>query len=540
MARKQQCVWPLIKELHFTRGKKDEATPKSFQLDVSLLSPKPPKEEAFLPRHVGASPKTLLPFLKGFVPTPRESPRDMDMFKLDPKIVELDLINDDKGDFDHKDGSDLIDFHKDGDLMSFAYETPHMNLSYSPKSVYSLYLDNDGIRFIEHYKKVFTSVLCLGRDDSHYFVHTFLRYANNNEAILYLLAAFGGLLMECVNHETDHQLNTDSKMKYITMAHNLIYDQYKDGLEFKCKEDFFTLFCFYLIRLSWEVCAGDTNHWHFCLTQCKRLIDTYGGLQKVLQDFSFSNDIKWLISDFQFHDMVNLSAVSQGTLFEIDQYKQISYSGFGIDPFQTICGPVYLLLGKINNNYVELTKEKELIKKLTDSEEKRYRRTAFYSKMESTSAQLSTELDECVPDEEHIQLLLEDVEELEMHMTFFELLAITCKIHLNATCRNLAPNNYEQQILLAQCIDRLEVLLSGRLQTALPIVFAICGPVCVDLDDRAKFRTFMKRGLSVYNFGNHKRVVELIEESWVRNPRGEHSINWFNVAQLQGWILSVG
>lgn len=413
----------------------------------------------------------------------------------------------------------------------------------SPKSVYSLYLDDDGIRFVEHYEKIFTSVLSLGFDNSHYFINTFLKLANDNEIILYTIASLGGLLLECINKDDGYQkiINRDSKLKYMKKANDILNFKYKDKFGSN-KEDFFILISFYLLMLSYEICSGDTSKWYLYFLKCKELFDNFGGLAKVMQKFNYSNDIKWLISDFQFHDVVNSTGVKNGTLYSTELYNELSqcYSGYGIDPFQSVAGPLYLILGKINNCYVELNNQYEIINNLEDSKQKRKLRHEHFNLVELKAQQLTSELDNSAPHHEHIQLLLNDVNELENQMTFFELLNLTCKIHLNSTIRQLPPKSFEQQNLLIQCFDRMEILLDSKMLTALPIVFTVCGITSVTKDDRDFMRQCIKNSLLDYKLGNYKNIVELIYEAWDRNPNGDLTLNWHTLASEKGWHLSIG
>lgn len=413
----------------------------------------------------------------------------------------------------------------------------------SPKSIYSLYLDDDGIRFIEHYEKIFTSVLSLGFDDSHYFVKTFLKLANENEIILYLIASFGGLLLECINKDdTDNQIiHRDSKLKYMKKANDILNSKYKNNLGSN-KDDFFILMCYYLLKLSYEVCSGDTNNWYVHFLQCKEIFDNFGGLRKAMEVFNYSNDIKWLISDFQFHDVVNSTGVNNGTLYPTELYAELSqsYDGFGIDPFQSVAGPIFLILGKINNCYVELNNQFEMINSLENGEEKRKLRNEHFKLVNLKAQQLMEELDNSTPNHEHVELLLSDVSELESQMTFFELLNLTCKIHLNSTIKQLPPKSYEQQHLLIQCFDRMEIVLDSKMMTALPIVFAICGSIAVTEDDRDFIRRCTEKSLLDYKLGNYRNIVELIHEAWKRNPNGDLVLNWHTIASEKGWHLSIG
>lgn len=479
------------------------------------------------------------------------------------KISENDNDNnDEKNQHDSKNCEDntLIHYNKTKNEITDGEYSFDLFIPYSMKSAYSLYLDSDGLLFIEQYKLTFTSVLSLGVGNSHYFIETFLKLANSNEAILYLIASFGGHLLQFANNDNDIQNENDnnsnmssdnyrtkaiqgSQMKYMQKSFKLISNKYRKDSDVKTKEDFFILFCYYLIMLSFEITRGDTKNWYDYLLKCKTLIENYGGLMKVMKDFQFSNDIKWAISDFQFHDVVSSKSVKHGTLYPIKTYENLTkfYINFGIDPFQNISRPIYLIWGKINNYSSKLNQEYEKIQLITESNELKNFKLIFYENIEKISSKIINELDDCSPNPENIKLLLDNSSnEFEFQMTFFELLNLTTKIHLNSSIKKLTPNNFEQQKLLIQCMERIDIIINTRMATALPIVFLICGVNCIEIEDRKIMIEYINKVFQCHRFGNYKRILDVIEEIWLRNINGDKLITWNMICEEKGWTLSIG
>lgn len=116
------------------------------------------------------------------------------------------------------------------------------------------------------------------------------------------------------------------------------------------------------------------------------LIRSFGGLARVSEMFNHSNDIKWLISHFQFHDIVSSHALLRGTMYPIEEYQAVlpEDPNYGIDPLQGIAAPVYYLIGEVGNLKVQLRKQWAMIEEQirTGGESAHELRIDYYEKLE--------------------------------------------------------------------------------------------------------------------------------------------------------------
>lgn len=407
-------------------------------------------------------------------------------------------------------------------------------------SYYSMYLDEEGMQYIQYYQETYSKYISIGVESSNYFLHTFLKLANLNEAILYSLTSWGGLFLE----GTSNSCYKHKSIFYMQRSIKLIRAQYED-MKPKNKNDFFVLFCFYLIIIGWKVCSGDVEHWYTSFYQCYRMIVEFGGLRKICQEFNHTNDIKWLVSDFQFHDLMSSTSFMGGTVFPIEEYKNVlrEDSSYGLDPLQGSLQPIYMILGEITNYSVIIRNKLDCLKKNEysyDSLQLNDLRTELYQEIEIRHNQFNILIDTCCPYNSNVNLLINNPQELELQMTLFELYSYVCKIHLNMYLKMLPPSSIEQQLLLMKCLRCIDCLIDSRLVVALSMLLLICGTLCCTERDRIDMGKRFKHILKSYEVGNFPKVIETVEDFWIKNPRGIECIDWAEIVQEKEWVLYVG
>lgn len=398
---------------------------------------------------------------------------------------------------------------------------------------YAFSLDDQGVRFLEYYREKYCTFISIGTDSLNYFLKTFLNLAATNESILYALTAWGGFYFELNKVKSDFT----KPWSYMQKAAKLMCAQVGDELTPRNNDDFFVLFAFYLIFIGIEVCTGDVRHWGGFLKQCSAMIRAHGGLKSVCSAFSNCNDIKWLISDFQFHDMLSSNALMKGTLFSITEYEAVlpEDSNYGIDPLQGTIGPIYNLLGDIGNAKVELRRKWNQLDVLDLPS-----RIEYYRQVEETNCSFRRQIDACVPSETHMRILAEDPAETELQMALFDLYIGVCRIQLALQIMQVPPLSIEQQKLLVEALQVIDMLLPTRVKVSLSMLLLVCGLMCCTEHDRAEMRSRFRTLLQDYEIGNFQRIVETVEEAWARNPRGNRVVDWAELAERKGWNLYVG
>lgn len=406
--------------------------------------------------------------------------------------------------------------------------------------VYQTRLDAEGLRYLDIYREQYCKFILIGLDSLNYFLKTFLALAADNDAILYAVTAWGGFYHELGRPKGDFS----RPWHYMQAAAKHMCNSIGDSLTPTTNHDFFVLFAFYLIFIGIEVCTGDVRNWGGFLSQCAQLIQAHGGLAKVLAMFHHLNDIKWLISDFQFHDVLSSNALVHGTKYLIDEYRAVlpEDRNYGIDPLQGMVGPIYHLLGEIANAKVELRKKWNTIQDYmaTHSDVASLMRYDHYDEIERTAQDFEAKIAATCPWKSHIGLLELDPKEFDIQMALFELYVCVCRMQL-ATCINqMQPSSVHQQRLLMKALPLVDFLLPTKVKVALSLLLLTCGITCVHQVDRDAMTRRFRQHLNQYEIGNFQRIEELVVEAWARNPDGNQCIDWAELGDEKGWDLYVG
>ena len=244
----------------------------------------------------------------------------------------------------------------------------------SPAVTYATFLDEAGLGYLEFFQTDVAPLLCVTCEGTNHLVKTFFAVAMYDEGVLNALAAWGGYFRQagaggakervdgcggasgvCVRGARGYRQFPDVS-RYMARAHALMRPRARP-LD---KLDRYTLLCFHLIEMGLEICSGDVANWYCVFERMHAtLTEGYGGLLQMCDDFGYSNDIKWLASNVQFHDIMLSVTQLRGTLFAMGDYhtlftkwRILDVGGYGLDPFQGIIQPVYLLLGEVMNVYV--------------------------------------------------------------------------------------------------------------------------------------------------------------------------------------------
>ncbi|KAL6449796.1 hypothetical protein SBY92_000697 [Candida maltosa Xu316] len=408
------------------------------------------------------------------------------------------------------------------DLIPLTPELHFPEPTYSPtfnidaSSPLMLYLDDKGLGYIKNFERI-AGLLSLSQK-TNYIKNTFLTLAFSNEAISNLLAAWGAA----------HTGDTNETERYLTLAKSLIRSTPRDRF------DYFATFATYLIQMAIYIHRGDTKKWFEIFKSCETLVRNYGGLMKFVRDFSFSNDCKFLISNFQFYDVMSSESLERGTTCTMQNYHSLFRStrlllegDYGVDPYQGCCQPIYLLLGEIMNTYVELKNARKDVLQQEDP----VVRVQYYKQVEEKIVYLSTCIEECspgvVPEDEPLQ------------MELFELCRIVGRMYVSLYIKQTQPKSSEIQLLLHNAMGIMDKLLTTKLGHNLNMALLMCGITAVNKYDRAnidaKFRTIHAR----HSQGNLERIWEVVKESWVRNPQGNTCIDWLDICHDFDWKISM-
>ncbi|KAK6197604.1 transcriptional activator, Zn-finger [Scheffersomyces amazonensis] len=417
----------------------------------------------------------------------------------------------------------------------------YINLS----STFNLFLDDRGLKHLDFFENQVAPMISVSPQSSNYFLKTFFTLAITNESISNGLAAWGALFDNAIEGE-DKYLTVN---RYLQRGNELIHKN-----EISTNNDRFDSFiklAYYLIVIGIHICSGDTKQWHDYFNRCVRLFKDYGGIVKFINDFKYSNDCKFLISNFQFHDVMSSETLKNGTICSMNNYndlfkfnKILELDDYGIDPYQGCIQSVYLLLGEIMNSYVELKEERFNLNKLLNSSTSgdsgpviNNLRLSYLKRVNEKISELSNKIEYCQPNETQMNQL-EEIDQAN-HLKLFELYRITCKMYLSLYLKQSQPISSEMQNYLINAQGIMDELIQTNLISSLNMSLLICGISCCNKFDRQnlndKFCSIYER----YQVGNVKRIWDVVREAWRRNPYGIVCIDWLDICNDFGWKISM-
>lgn len=419
-----------------------------------------------------------------------------------------------------------VDDFLNGDLN----EILNFPLYTCPSSTFNVYLDETGRKYLDYFETKVAHLLSISPHSSNYFLKTFFTLAVTNECLLNSLAAWGALF----HKDGDVSIVND----YLLRAKSFVRPPL-------VKYDYLVTLAYYLVALGIQICSGDVNNWYIYFNKCGELLQKYGGVLKFLKDFDYSNDSKFLIANFQIHDIMSSSTLSKGTICSMNNYndifkinKLLELDNYGIDPYQGCIQPIFLLLGEIMNVNVELRKEwKTIFDQLDNMVDVSLQRINIFKKVDEKYYELLNKINFCKPIDSQLNLL--DSGEVYRHLKLFELHRLTCKIYLLLYIKQTQPISSEIQYLLLGCFSLLEELAESDLVSSLNMPLLICGICSCFKFDRMKLDKIMDTVYSRYKVGNVRRIWDVIKESWKRNPNGKICVDWIDICDDFGWKLSV-
>lgn len=417
-----------------------------------------------------------------------------------------------------------------------------------PSSAPSLYLDERGIVFFNYFKENVSSVISIGLENSNYLLKTFISMSMSDESILKAIASWGGLFL-CGTFE-------NSKAEsYMSDAVSILKKKFKNNPNLnKC--DVITLLCFNLISIGIYVCSGDVKKWIRCFHDCKLLLMKYGGIIKLCNDFEYNNDIRFLLSNFQYHDIMSSLSFLEGTKIPIKEYEVVFDdadlffpTNYGVDPLQGCNQSLYLVLGEIVNTKVFVNKYRNEIEEkmylqlheaLTETvEEIALLRNAFLEYVNSEAQKLEAKINSCQPYySQHFRIVENDLEQ-KLHQTSFQVYKNVCNLYLKMYVKGMPPKTYEIQQLLLQSLKMIDELIDSKMIVIVCLPLLTVAMAAYTEIDKKVIEGMFEKVLERCPVGNVRKARIIVEESWKRNFQGDFSVDWAEICEEFGWELCV-
>lgn len=374
----------------------------------------------------------------------------------------------------------------------------------SPKSYFDFFNDEKVKYFVDFFQHKVSPVLAVTTDDYNYFSKLFHRLANHEQLFTMLICAWGALYSKDrkVDNEVKHYLNQS------LVSFNSNFNSVDHGIN-----SYFKI-VYYLMLIGFNICSGDVNVWDELFSELHQIIVDYGGLLKLGRDFNYSNEIIFLILNFQYHDLMSCKSFAFGTKFLMLEYKQVlnelhfRESEYGLDTLQGLNHPILTVMGEIINDINGLEP--------IDSEVLWYR--------------INNEM----PNHQLVKLLSKSDQLL--HVNSFEIYRLCCKIMFKLYVQKIKPKYLNS--LLLETIDKFNDLLGTRMTIILCLPLILCGVLSYTDDDKRRLASLYARIEDICAIDNVIKSWKLIQKFWLVND-GDFIVNWSAVCNSEFGNLCV-
>lgn len=310
-----------------------------------------------------------------------------------------------------------------------------------------------------------------------------------------------------------------------------------------------------LILCGAEICKGDVKNWSVYLSWGKKIFANHGGIL----NFNKTIEENWLISNFAYHDFLASSTGERGTYFPSEQYDLVlnSASDFSrgrLNPLLGVCKELFRIIGDIGSLVFQSRKlanssglddtVQSLPQVSADVDLDEFDATAVHhidcvSLLGGVLAS-SKRLDSAIENAKPTQGDLEDLtdEELELHLTLFEAIQIAAKLFIRQAVLKVNPSAIELQVLAAELIKGLDILVGTPVQASLVFPFFMAGIHCVSSGERLLMRRRISTYKANYVASNVGRVEYILEKIWASDPCGDSVVDWYRLLKELGWELN--
>lgn len=405
------------------------------------------------------------------------------------------------------------------------------------------FLDSKGELFLNFYRYKVTRIVAVSGESSNYFVRSHLKFCRYDEAICNLIAAWGGMYLRGSLNDPDVQI-------YYKKAIVLFNNNYISKVG-KSRVYRFWVLLFYAVLYGLYVCAGDCSAWKIVFLRYKDFVEHCGGLKKVCEDYQYSNDIVFLMSLFQYTDIMSSDVLLNGTTYPVDVYRElfagVNFHKYGVDPVQGVFQPIYLILGEVVNAKVSVRAHKKLLQLKYDAalkfdfddptlNEKYQRERQTYSNFaESLFSDLLEKITKEQPCKAQLDLLLDDEREYKLQVDTFKAYQKVCKLYCYLFIKEMQPCANEVQVLVAETLTLIDGLMDSKMLVSMVIPLLTCGMAAHTTFDRTKIEQGFNRLLRSCAVYNVETAWNITQEVWRRNQNGTITVDWSVICDEKGW-----
>lgn len=367
-------------------------------------------------------------------------------------------------------------------------------------------LNQNESHLMQYYEEKLSRMICVAPEQDNHFVQVFLPMAHYNPAVLHSIVAWSAF------HSGNSALEdtgNSSLDKAVTLAKTQIMSNTFDH----------STIAALLLCCSAEVCKGDLKNWKRFLNMSAAIIRNYGGLSKFLTD----KNLRWIATNFAYHDLVATSSHHRGPLFNRAEYEQLLQGGQGVDPLLGICREPYQMIAEISQLANELRGMEGMTSTLTTE-----------ASILEAAQNLEHQIRSLAPNMADILTL--ETDECQLHRHLFEIYQLTALIHLKRSIFKLPSASLELRVWGRKLSCLLDLVLDSRVEGNLCFPMFIAGLNILPSKRQqylTKFRDFARRNMAQ----NLLNSIATVEKCWARDEGGEKYVDYYVVLKQNDWDI---
>lgn len=415
-------------------------------------------------------------------------------------------------------------------LELFANPTPSIPQSLDLKLPVPLTFEELG--YFEFYCKSILPNLSILPQEFNYYTKIYIPIAFKEKSVLYTLVAWGCRMRKNIN--LNFQIENREADNYIVQVNEFI-DHNEKTLD---REKFITNFVCYMLLVCMEVSFGDTTRWSHYFTCCFNMINKMpGNFRYLLSACSIEGNL--LAENFAYFDVLASQSNENGTFYPMadyhDLFSQNNTTKIVHDPLQGCIRPLILLIGEVVSMLVEYS-SLQISLDLPECD-----RFDVISKMMKKSEALDKSIRFAKPDLSCLQYL-DSSDELESHLTLFEVYQLSSQIYLRQVIRKLPPVVPEIQVLAYNLKEDLKILITTpKLKNSLAFPMLLLGISAVTPGDRKEIIGMFKSLIQSCGYlSSYQKLMFVVQKIWDLNNNGSLYVDWFRVTKQLGWRLNLG
>ncbi|GME75446.1 unnamed protein product [[Candida] boidinii] len=217
--------------------------------------------------------------------------------------------------------------------------------------------------------------------------------------------------------------------------------------------------------------ADVSNMGQLFLEKAKSIIKMSGILEKHNQQNIKPIEI-WLLVNILYQDLFSSKTHSDSVSFSLEEYEFIFTHKYLIRiPFQGCLRAIFPLIAEI----ISRANESNEVYKLFNNKEKinNWMYTEKFNLIISKGTSLDIKIHYRHPVRTDLKSI--DIEELELHLSLYELFQFSCHLYLKIFLKRLPPIVPEAQLYVVKLINLLQFLVNTQIRQALAFPFIVTG-----------------------------------------------------------------